>query len=141
MSEVVDCEQVDARLSGLRREFDKLLWSLNLSEGDLLKLYGSCALSNAVEQQLLDFRDRTGSAIFRLSEAILDSAETSDGWLRLKAEVVLHYAEQDGDMVDFSAVRLAQAVLRRIDTVSDDGGGVDVSGCRLSEAIRSGHLG
>lgn len=135
MPEDFASEQVDIKLRELRRRFDKLQWSLSLSEDDLLKLYGSGELTDAIEQQILDFRDQAGSEIYRLSETILNSAETSDGWLRLKAEVVIHYAEQDGDMVDFSALRLAEAVLLRIDPVSDCGGGADVSGCRLSKAI------
>ena len=59
------------------------------------------------------------SAVFDLANRILDHDGEDIGWLALKSQVALEYANPDGDIVHKAASRLAEAVLCFVAELSD----------------------
>ena len=133
MSDALLPAEVGDDLIELRRAFKKCLWALDLSEEELTSFHGTGDLSSIDEHLILNFRDKAGAKAFEISEKIIENTQTSDEWLRLKSLVVLHYANPDGDMVDYSAIRLAKAIISRTAHLDDDDNVADLSEVRLAK--------
>jgi hypothetical protein len=100
------------------KSFQTLVDEMNALVVAINSAHANGTLTFDNERDLLRRLDSITARLYQHSGSILVKACNDSAWEELKARVVLHYAEPEGDIVHFAAISLAKSVLQRLESQS-----------------------